>query len=55
MVNQNELTIDYIKSELENIDYGSVTITIHDGRITQIDTNEKKRYPFTEKSLTKSQ
>lgn len=54
MANQNELTIDYIKEELENIDYGSVTITIHDGKITQIDTNEKKRYPFIEKDVVKS-
>ncbi len=54
MADVNELTIDYIKEELNNIDYGSVTITVHDGRITQIDTNEKKRYPFFEKDVTNS-
>ena len=53
-MNQNELTIDYIKEELSSIDYGSIMITIHDGKITQIDTNEKKRYPFTEKKASKS-
>lgn len=53
MADQNELTIDYIKEELNNIAYGSVTITIHDGKITQIDTNEKKRYPFIEKDVAK--
>lgn len=51
MADQNELTIDYIKEELKNIDYGSVTITVHDGRITQVETNEKKRYPFIEKNV----
>lgn len=54
MTNQNDLTIDYIKEELENIEYGSITITIHNGKITQIDTNEKKRYPFIEKEIAKS-
>lgn len=32
--------ISYIKS----IRYGSVTIVIHDGKITQIDKNEKHRF-----------
>lgn len=54
MTDKNELTIDYIKEELNNIDFGSVTITVHDGKITQIDTNEKKRYPFKEKDVAKS-
>ncbi|MFK4996944.1 DUF2292 domain-containing protein [Bacillus sp. N9] len=26
---------------MKNIDYGSIVITIHDGKITQVDTNEK--------------
>jgi len=53
MADQNELTLDYIKKELDSIDYGSVTIIVHDGKITQIDTNEKKRYPFISKETTK--
>ena len=51
MAEHNELTFDYIKSKLNHIDYGSVTITVHNGKITQIDTNEKKRYPFIEKEV----
>lgn len=51
MAEHNELTIDYIKRKLNDIDYGSVTITVHNGKITQIDTNEKKRYPFVEKEI----
>lgn len=53
MAKHDELTIDYIKDELKNIDYGSIVITIHDGKITQIDKNEKKRFPFTNQAATK--
>lgn len=53
MAEHNDLTMDYIKKKLDHIDYGSVTITVHGGKITQIDTNEKKRYPFIEKEVVK--
>jgi hypothetical protein len=33
-----------ILDALKNIEYGSVTITIHDGSITQIDKTEKTRF-----------
>lgn len=36
--------IDYIMTRLQNIEYGSLVITIHDGKITQIDTTEKNRF-----------
>ncbi|MFJ8265174.1 YezD family protein [Peribacillus asahii] len=45
----DDLKLDYIISELKNLDYGSLVITVHEGEITQIDTTEKKRF-----SLTKS-
>lgn len=47
MTNKTDQTIEYIKSELDNIEYGSILITIHDGKVTQIDKNEKTRYPFS--------
>lgn len=36
--------IDYLESSLQNIDYGSILITVHNGKVTQIDTTEKKRF-----------
>ncbi|WP_420812672.1 YezD family protein [Lederbergia lenta] len=45
MASYDEKIIEYIKSELNSINFGSVIITIHDGKITQIDKNEKKRFP----------
>ena len=33
-----------ILEALKNIEYGSVTITIHDGAVTQIDKTEKTRF-----------
>ncbi|UOR12125.1 YezD family protein [Halobacillus amylolyticus] len=45
-----EKKINDIVSALENIEYGSVAITVHDGEITQIDYTEKKRYPLNKKS-----
>ncbi len=49
MANNTNETIEYIKSELNNIEYGSILITIHDGKVTQIDKNEKTRFPFSTK------
>ena len=46
----DETKIKNILNVLENLEYGSVVITVHDGQITQIDTTEKKRF-----SLSKSQ
>ncbi len=35
---------DVIKKQVEDIKYGSLMITIHDGRIVQIETNNKTRF-----------
>ncbi|RID89051.1 DUF2292 domain-containing protein [Peribacillus asahii] len=43
----DDLKLDYIISELKNLDYGSLVITVHEGEITQIDTTEKKRFSST--------
>ncbi|WP_176541238.1 MULTISPECIES: YezD family protein [unclassified Bacillus (in: firmicutes)] len=43
-----------ILEALKNIQYGSLTITIHDGAITQIDRTEKTRFELR-RSSTKNQ
>ncbi|UOQ93914.1 YezD family protein [Halobacillus shinanisalinarum] len=50
MKNTLEKKINDVISALENIEYGSVAITVHDGEITQIECTEKKRYPLNKKS-----
>ncbi|MEI3611941.1 YezD family protein [Pseudogracilibacillus sp. SO30301A] len=40
----DQVKLDYLQAVLQEIEYGSVVITIHDGRITQIDATEKKRF-----------
>lgn len=48
----DELKLKYIISLLENMEYGSLNITVHAGEITQIDKTEKKR--FTLAKINKS-
>ncbi|MBM7600141.1 hypothetical protein JOC34_002532 [Virgibacillus halotolerans] len=43
----NELKMKHIQATLEQLEYGSVSITVHEGEITQIDTTEKKRFALT--------
>lgn len=45
--------IDHIVAQLEKLEYGSLTITVHDGEITQIDTTEKKRFSLQQKAVSK--
>ncbi|SEL04199.1 hypothetical protein SAMN04487770_10593 [Butyrivibrio sp. ob235] len=33
-----------IRNQVENLKYGTVTITVHDGKITQIETSSKERF-----------
>jgi len=40
----DQVKANLILSTLKDIEYGSVTITIHDGMITQIDKTEKTRF-----------
>lgn len=39
----DEQTLLKIREEIEKIQYGSVTVVIHDGRIVQLDTSTKIR------------
>jgi hypothetical protein len=50
----DDFKLDYIISELEKLDYGSLVITVHDGDITQIDITEKKRFLLTTSNKSKS-
>ncbi|WP_246596292.1 YezD family protein [Bacillus alkalicola] len=44
-MNKNEaIYIEELKKLIEKIEYGSITITIHNNEITQIDATEKKRF-----------
>ncbi|MWC26805.1 YezD family protein [Paenibacillus sp. MMS18-CY102] len=43
-VELNEWWQDRIADQLEGMEYGSVVITVHDGRIVQIDRTERKRF-----------
>ncbi|MBD0383119.1 YezD family protein [Paenibacillus sedimenti] len=40
----DELWIDRIKQMLNGLEYGSVQIVVHDGKIAQIDKTERKRF-----------
>lgn len=42
-----EEQVHYLEENLRDIDFGSIVITVHNGKITQIDTTEKKRFPQT--------
>lgn len=44
MSKTTEKTLAYVKECVEKIAYGSVIITVHDGKVTQVDTTEKKRF-----------
>ncbi|NLI67581.1 MAG: YezD family protein [Bacilli bacterium] len=35
---------EYLENSLRHIDYGSILITVHNGKVTQIDATEKRRF-----------
>ena len=37
--------IDVVIQALKGLDFGELHITVHDGKIVQIDRTEKKRFP----------
>lgn len=39
----DELVMKQIKEQIEKIQYGSVTVVVHGGKIVQLDTNAKIR------------
>lgn len=36
--------LERIAAQVDGLEYGSVLITVHDGRVVQIDRTERKRY-----------
>jgi len=40
----DEIWMERIKQILNGLEYGSVQIVVHDGRIAQIDKTERKRF-----------
>ncbi|MED1605638.1 YezD family protein [Cytobacillus kochii] len=45
--------IHTILTTLKELEYGCVTITVHEGDITQIDITEKKRFALKKKQQNK--
>ncbi|CAN7564176.1 YezD family protein [Paenibacillus sp. LjRoot153] len=43
----DEIWVERIKQILDGLEYGSVQIVVHDGKITQIDKTERKRFETT--------
>lgn len=41
---KNDRIWEEIRRETERLKYGSVLITVHDGKVVQIETSEKIRY-----------
>lgn len=41
--------LNHIVALLSNIEYGSISIIVHDGQITQIESTEKKRFAVEKK------
>jgi len=39
--------VEHLEKNLRDIEFGSISITIHDGKVTQIDTTVKKRFSPT--------
>ncbi|MEW9698777.1 YezD family protein [Paenibacillus sp. SI8] len=40
----DEVWVERIKQMLNGLEYGSVQIVVHDGKIAQIDKTERKRF-----------
>ncbi|WP_081674234.1 YezD family protein [Butyrivibrio sp. VCD2006] len=41
---RNEKVWEEIRKKVEELKYGNVIITIHDGRIVQVETSTKQRF-----------
>lgn len=41
---QLEENIATVREALQNLRYGNISLTVHDGRVVQIDVTEKKRF-----------
>jgi hypothetical protein len=48
----SEPWLELLRQKVARMRYGSVHVTIHDGRVTQIESTEKTRLPSEPESLT---
>ncbi|MFS0820269.1 YezD family protein [Bacillus sp. 1P02SD] len=55
MAKLDESKVKHILSTLENLEFGSVVITVHNGEITQIDATEKKRFSIQKSTSSQIQ
>jgi len=46
--------VDVVRENVENLRFGSVQITVHDGRVTQVESIEKTRFISNEATPLKS-
>lgn len=44
----SEPWIDVVRQKVAAIRFGSVQITVHEGRVTQVESLEKTRFPATD-------
>lgn len=51
----DDIWVDRIKQMLNGLEYGSVQIVVHDGKIAQIDKTERKRFDTTSQSQSQLQ
>lgn len=51
----DEVWVDRIKQMLNGLEYGSVQIVVHDGKIAQIDKTERKRFDAANSSQSQLQ
>lgn len=39
--------VEVVRKKVEELRFGSVQVIVHDGRVTQVDSLEKTRFPST--------
>ncbi|MDQ0246672.1 hypothetical protein J2S09_004276 [Bacillus fengqiuensis] len=54
MADIDQEKVDYLLAVLKKLEYGVISITVHNGQITQIDSTEKMRFDL-EKKLVKEE
>ena len=42
----DDAVLEGIIDSIKSLQYGTVTITVHDGKVTQIETSRKQRFSF---------
>ncbi|WP_077620705.1 YezD family protein [Bacillus sinesaloumensis] len=50
MAKLDDSIVKHILSSLEDLEFGSIVITVHNGEITQIDATEKRRFALKKTS-----